>query len=112
MGIGKNKIYELINNNKIEYVNFAGKYRISEKGIQGYLEQNTKKLDNSVVFSKVWGQWHQSPEKMIASAKYEEKFDDKRRFINGWTDIWNTTRIREYDSTEKLEREDRLSYKE
>jgi len=53
MGIGKNKIYELINNNKIEYVNFAGKYRISEKGIQGYLEQNTKKLDNSVVFSKV-----------------------------------------------------------
>ena len=41
LGIGRNKIYELISQCKIEYITLAGKYRITEKGIRNFLMENT-----------------------------------------------------------------------
>ena len=41
LGIGRNKIYELINQCKIEYINLAGKYMITDKGIKNFLVENT-----------------------------------------------------------------------
>lgn len=41
LGIGRNKIYELISQCKIEHITLAGKYRITEKGIRDFLIKNT-----------------------------------------------------------------------
>jgi len=52
MGIGKNKMYELINSNKIEYVDLGGKCRLTEKGIKEYVEDNTHCLGSPMLYPK------------------------------------------------------------
>jgi len=41
IGLGKNKIYELIRNRQIEYVNFNGKKMITEEQIKTAIERMT-----------------------------------------------------------------------
>jgi len=41
LGVGKNKVYELIKNRMIEYQNYAGKTFITEHQINDFFAQNT-----------------------------------------------------------------------
>jgi len=41
LGIGKNMMYRLVAQGKIDYVNLAGKIRITEDAIKDFLAKNT-----------------------------------------------------------------------
>lgn len=52
LGIGKNKIYELINAGEITYIEFAGKFKITEEAIRQFLERNTKRPTRPNLYTK------------------------------------------------------------
>jgi excisionase family DNA binding protein len=52
LGIGRNKIYELISQCKIEYINLAGKYRITEKGLRDFLVSNTVSPERPTLYAR------------------------------------------------------------
>ena len=52
LGVGRNTIYELINQCKIEYINLAGKYKITEKGIKDFLMKNTVSPERPALYPR------------------------------------------------------------
>lgn len=50
LGIGKNKIYELIKNGEIGYTLVAGKPRLTEQHIKSYLAKNEVKPERPKLY--------------------------------------------------------------
>ena len=52
MGFGKNKVYELLKNGMIEYVDFDGKKMITEQQIRGAIEKLTVRKTTPRLYPK------------------------------------------------------------
>jgi hypothetical protein len=52
-GLGKNKIYELLNDGSIEHVNWNGKIMITDRQIMEGVERKTVRRPSSRLYSKV-----------------------------------------------------------
>jgi len=52
LGIGRNKIYDLIRNKEIEYVDFGSTKRLTDQAVKNYIERNTVRPERPKLYSK------------------------------------------------------------
>ena len=52
LGVGKNRIYELINKKMIDHINYAGKTFITDRQIMSFYEKNTVRQSTPKLYAK------------------------------------------------------------